>query len=188
MNDNIKEFFNRIADSWTNDNSIEFIKSLLDKVGIKEQDDVLDVGCGKGIITPILYEYSHKCVDGIDLSDRMISYTKNSEKNVFHCGDFLTYDFGKQYDCIVIFNAYPHILNKEALASKAYSVLKENGKLVIMHDLSRKELNTHHEQCAMGISKKLNSPDEEYAFFSDKFNKVLTIDDDKSYMLLMKRK
>ena len=52
------------------------IESLIDFVGIKVGDDVLDVGCGKGVITPILYQKSQKKVIAMDLSKNISSNGK----------------------------------------------------------------------------------------------------------------
>lgn len=183
----VKEFFDKIACEWTNDNDLDFIKKLLNHVNIKKQDDVLDVGCGKGVITHLLYEFSLKQVDAIDISSEMIKCTKNDCACNYICGDYITYDFNKKYDVVVVFNAYPHFLEKEKFAKKTYEVLKKDGKIVIMHDMSRLMLEKHHSGCAKNISCVLKDPDNEYKPFSDRFAKVFSIDDDKSYMLIMQK-
>ena len=64
----IKEFFNNIADEWTNDlDDINKIESLLDELHINKGDSVLDVGCGKGIITPLLNKRSQNRVIAMDI-------------------------------------------------------------------------------------------------------------------------
>ena len=190
-NEEIRDFFNNISDSWDNlDDDISLINELLKETKIKENDDVLDVGCGKGIITPFLYGITKKQVTAIDIADKMIEGAKEKHpekaKYNFICGDFLEYRFDKTFDYVVIYNAYPHFLDKEKLKNKAYDVLNNNGKLVIMHSIGRNKLNEHHHN-VMNISVRLESVDKEVNKFSDKFVSIKTIDTDDRYLIIVKK-
>ena len=134
----IKAFFDNIASCWDNaGDDMNKINALLDELNIKNGDMVLDVACGKGIITPLLNDRSHEKVLAIDLSDEMIKGAKSKYKGhkdlEFISGDFLEAGFENQFDYIVIYNAYPHFINVEALANVAYKALKKNGHLAIVH-------------------------------------------------------
>lgn len=190
--DNVKEFFDSISDSWDNAaDDFNIIDNLLEEVDIKEGMNVLDVACGKGVITPRLYDLSKKKVLAIDISPKMIEgakkkYDKNKNYE-FICGDFLKYPFKKRFDYVIIYNAYPHFLDEEKLKNKAYEVLCDKGKLVIMHSLGRKKLNEHHSSVLM-ISRLVDSADNEAMKYSDKFNVVKTIDEDDRYLIILEKK
>ena len=191
--ENIRDFFDELAPRWNNsDNRYDIIDNLLNRINILNKSDVLDLGCGKGVITPKLYNLSHKKVDAIDLSERMIEGAKiiNNDTNKYNfiCGDFFEYNFNKKYDYIVIFNAYPHFLDTNMLAAKAYELLNDGGKLVIMHDIGRGELNTHHKQHAMRVSRPLDKPETEYKSFINYFNLIEYLDETDSYFMMMEKK
>ncbi len=189
-NDKIKIFFDSIASNWVNDNDINKIKSLLDIININKGDDVLDLGCGKGIITPLIYEYTQKQVDAMDISNEMIKEAKKiNNKNCYNfiCADFYNYDFNKKYDKVIIFDAYPHFLDKKLFKEKVLSILKDNGILAIVHDLSRKELNKYHDDHATMISIPLNEINLEYKKYADEFISLKMIDDASKYLLLLQK-
>ena len=189
----IKEFFNNIADEWTNDlDDINKIESILDELHINKGDSVLDVGCGKGIITPLLNKRSQNRVIAMDLSENMIEGAKLSHSDnsnlEFICGDFLETDYKSQFDFIVIFNAYPHFMDVDKLKERAYEALKPNGKFAIIHSLSKEELNTHHKQHAMGVSRPLDSADKEAKKFVPLFDVEKTIDENDRYLIILDKK
>lgn len=191
MDNKVKDFFDSLADKWNNDdNNYEIINSLLDKIGIKENSKVLDVACGIGVITPMLQKRSKALVKAIDLSPNMISKAKklhNDNNLEFICGDFLEYKFDDKFDYIIIFNAYPHFLDVDKLALAAYNNLNQNGKLIIMHDISKDELNSHHMAKAMGVSRYFDEPKKEYRYFDKYFKLKEYIDNKDSYYMLLEK-
>ena len=51
------------------------------------------------------------------------------------------------YDAIVCLNFYPHIAQcKEAFIKKMTAALKQDGSLIIMHDIPRSRVNALHDQ------------------------------------------
>ena len=188
---NVKDFFNSISDSWDNlEDDFNIINGLLDIVGIKEGSSVLDVACGKGVITPLLYERSKKEVIAIDISDKMIDGAiekyKDNPNYHFICGDFLDYNFDRLFDYVVIYNAYPHFLDEKLLKEKAYEALNKNGKLVIMHSLGRKKLEEHHSN-VMNISRIIDSAPSEANKYSDCFKVIKTIDEENRYLIVLEK-
>ena len=188
----VKEFFENLADSWNNDgNNYEAIEELFKLVNIKNGDRVLDLGCGKGVISPYIFKYSNTKVIGLDLSERMIEgaikINNDINKYEYHVGDFIDYEFSYKFDKIIIFNAFPHFLDKEALAKKANDQLADFGYLIIMHDLGKERLNNHHNEKANDISCGLNSPEEEYEYFSKYFILENSIDLEDRYLMVLKR-
>ena len=188
----VKEFFENIADSWNNDgNNFEAIEELFKLIIIKNGDKVLDLGCGKGVVSPYIYKYSNTKVIGLDLSDKMIEgakiINKDTLKYEYHVGDFIDYKFNQKFDKIIIFNAFPHFLDKDALAKKSYELLNDFGYLIIMHDLGKERLNNHHNEHAKMISCGLNNPEEEYKYFNKYFILEKSIDEADRYLMVLKR-
>ena len=192
MENKVRDFFDSIAGQWTNElDDVNKIKCLIDLLGIGRGDDVLDVGCGKGIITPFLQEKSQKQVIAVDLSQNMIDGAKSiyndESKYKFICKDFLDGDYESRFDYIVIFNAYPHFLDVERLRDTAYKALKPNGHFAIIHSLSKEELNTHHKQHAMKVSRPLESAENEAKKFDSKFRIEKTLDEKDRYLIILSK-
>ena len=192
MTNPIKEFFESIADNWDNKNDDRnIIEELFKLIDLKENEDVLDLGCGKGIITPYIYQYTHKLVMGIDLSEKRIEGAKknnpDSNKYNYICGDFFDYEFNQKFDKIIIFNAFPHFLDKEALARKANEILKPKGSLIIMHNLGKERLNNHHNEKAPTISCGLRTPIEEANDLKNYFKLIKSIDEADRYLMVLKK-
>lgn len=192
MNNPVKEFFNSIADNWNNkSDDLNIIEELFKEIDLKKNEDILDLGCGKGIVSPFIYKYTNKKVIGLDLSEKMIEGAKkincDISKYEYHCGDFLDYEFNQKFDKIIIFNAYPHFLDKKALALKASKDLKDNGYLIIMHNLGKEKLNSYHHDHADKISSGLASPEIEFESLNNCFDLVKSIDQKDRYLMVLKK-
>ena len=121
------------------------------------------------------------------INEDILPKSDTFDKYEYHVGDFLDYKFENKFDKIIIFNAFPHFLDKDALAKKAYELLDDFGYLIIMHDLGKERLNNHHNEKAKDISCGLNNPDEEYKYFSKYFILEKSIDEEDRYLMVLKR-
>ncbi len=187
----VKEFFDRIAKVYNEDHDFSFVSNLIDEVEIHKGDDVLDLACGKGVISPLLYQKSKKQVIAMDLSNEMIALAK--EKNIdekevlFLEQDFLLSEEKEKFDDIILFDAYPHFLDRQKLKEKILFSLKPKGKFAILFDLSRNALL----QCHKGkeeISREIECVEKESLFFSDSFEILSCHEDEKSYILIFCKK
>ncbi len=188
-----KEFFNNKASTWDQKeihNQDYFDKFILEYAGLKLGDEVLDLGCGTGVISGSIFKITQNKVVGLDISNEMIDIAKrkyNENKSIeFICGDF--YDFKhEKFDTIICHNAYPHFLDVNLFKKKCINLLKNNGTLIIIHSISREVLKTKHAGLD-GISKELKKPDVEYLSFKDQFEALDMVDDDKMYLLKMRKR
>ena len=75
----IRSFFDERAKTWDDHENHDYdkINALLDKVGILEGDCILDLACGTGIISSLLYSRCKRKVTAVDLSEKMIKEAKN---------------------------------------------------------------------------------------------------------------
>lgn len=190
----IKEFFDKIAPTYDihDHHDYKLIQSMIDEIDIQTGEDVLDLACGKGVISALLYQKSKKRVTAIDLSSAMIQFAQ--EKNIpnqeveFLNLDFYDYD-QKQFDAIVLFDAYPHFIDRRKLKEKIYDSLKENGKFAILHDISREGLKKCHDGHSPNISRVLEDVKSEARFFEDKFIISTAFEDEHCFKIIMvKRK
>ena len=179
-------FFDRLAPDW--DNSIvrndDVITAILDNAKVTEGKDVLDVACGTGVLIPYYLDRNVSSVTGIDISPRMaeIAQAKFTQPNVvILCGDVEKMNAERLYDCIVVYNAFPHFPDPERLIGHLVSLLKPGGMLTVAHGMSREKINAHHSGAVKNISNGLISV-EELAKIFEKFLKVTTvISDDRMY-------
>ncbi len=189
----IEQFFDRIAPTYGTKSKRDdtLILSLIESIGIKKNDRVMDVGCGKGVISLDLYNQSRRQVLAIDLSSKMISLAKE-KKIVEEKVKFVHEDFyqtkEKDFDVVVFFDCYPHFIDRKSLKMKLLEVLKPKGRFSILHDLSRASLSSCHQGLDDILSRELLSVQEEAQFYLPDFSPVEMKETDNSYCLVMEKR
>tara|TARA_B100000575_G_scaffold136995_1_gene109222 strand:- start:463 stop:1164 length:702 start_codon:yes stop_codon:yes gene_type:complete len=140
------EQFNKLANDWWDENGkfkvlhqirplrIEYILENIESNTLHGLD-VLDVGCGGGLISESLARLGAN-VTGIDFVENNIKTAKkHSQKNKlkinYICSDIEDYKFSKKYDFIILFEVLEHLENWQDFISKIKSNLKNNGKMII---------------------------------------------------------
>mgnify|MGYP002623722504 CR=1 FL=1 len=186
----IGDFFSALAPEWDamEETPPEKIDVLLSLLNIKEGDEVLDVGCGTGIIIKRLADLSKRHVIGVDVSSKMIEIAREKYRGddavSFLNADFLEMGFGSAYDYVVIYNAYPHFPDKDKLRLALEKALKPGGKFAIVHSLSRAKLNAHHAHMKEGLASPLRSTEEESRHYGESFKTLRAEEDDEHYLLI----
>lgn len=187
-------FFDGLAESWDSDmiKSKEKIDKIFDVAGVKQGSVVLDVGCGTGVlITDYLNRKVEKCV-AVDISQKMIetAKTKFSEyDNIqFLCADAEQLDFVDEFDCAVIYNAFPHFVNKNLLFESLSQNLTPDGRLTVAHGMSREALIKHHSGRAEKVSTILPTTDEMEKLMQPYFDVDVKISTDEIYIVSGKNK
>ena len=189
MNESIKQFFDNLAVTYTHDDS-KLIDELLDSLFLTNSHRVLDLGCGKGIISEKLAIRSHGEVVALDLSNEMLKYAKekiDDPRVKFVNADFYEY-YDDKFDTIICFDAYPHFMDVEGFVEKANELLKEDGLLAVIHDIGRITLNEHHKRSAGKVSRLLNTPSEEVKPFLKYFKPIELNESDHHYKMVMIKK
>jgi len=193
-NNNIKDFFDGLAPRWdeAEHTSDERILSLLERIGIKKGDVVLDVACGTGRITGLLHGLSGADGFGVDISEKMIDLAKEKYKDQkwahFECADFCEMSGDRKYDVIFLYNAYPHFLEPEKLNEALKKNLKTNGLFAIVHSMGRKQLHHHHEHVPFSVSRDLEQASVEAERFAKDFRILLAEEDDGHYLIIGKKR
>ena len=183
---NIAQFFDQCAPWWDADmvrNEV-IITTILDNCGIKSGMDVLDVACGTGVLFP---DYLKRCVNsvtGIDISAEMakIAQSKFPEVQVI-CGDVEETAFDKQFDAIMVYNAFPHFPDPAKLIAVLARLVKPGGRLSVAHGMSRAALQKHHAGRASSVSIDLIHEKKLAALFAPYFDVDVIVSNERMYQV-----
>lgn len=179
-------FFDNYAASW--DSNIKrneaVISKILDLAGIEKGKSVLDVACGTGVLLGDYFKRAASSVTAIDISSKMVEIAqKKYPKAQIICGDAQTFAFEKDFDCIVIYNAFPHFTDEGKLFENLSKHLKSGARLTIAHGASREEIIKCHQGAANHISKELVTAEE----LKEKMNEYICVDsvisDEEMYLV-----
>ena len=181
----IIEFFDRCAPWWDADmvRNEAVIATILDNGGIKAGIDILDVACGTGVLFPDYLKRDVASVTAIDISPEMakLAASKYPEVNVI-CGDVETSSFDKQFDAVMVYNAFPHFPDPAKLIKTLARLVKPGGRLSVAHGMSRAALIKHHERASQ-VSIDLLHEKELAALFEPYFEVDVIISNDQMYQV-----
>ena len=183
----IISFFDQLAPGWDAGmiRSDEIIATILDNAGVCAGKDVLDVACGTGVLFPDYLARNVASVTAIDISPEMakIAAGKYPDRVEVICGDVEAVDFGKKFDCIVIYNAFPHFPEPARLIETLSGLLKPGGYLTVAHGMSRAAIDHHHEGHASKVSQGLMHEDALAAIFRRYLTLTTKISSDRMYQI-----
>ncbi|MBR5342797.1 MAG: class I SAM-dependent methyltransferase [Oscillospiraceae bacterium] len=185
-------FFDRLALQWDEDmiRDDAIIASILDRAGVAAGKRVLDVACGTGVLIPDYLARGVEAVTGIDISPKMAALAREKfpqEKVRILCGDAEETDFGEAFDCVVVYNAFPHFPDPERLIARLASLLKPGGTLTVAHGMSREKIDAHHRGTASRVSNGLMPAEELAAIFAGHLTVTAVVSDDRMYQVAGKR-
>ena len=182
----IAAFFDRCAPWWDSDmiRNEDVIATILDNGGIREGVHVLDVACGTGVLFPDYLARGAASVTAIDISPEMVKVAASKFPQVqVICGDVEEVVFDRQFDCIMVYNAFPHFPDPAHLIEVLAGLLKPGGRLSVAHGMSRAALCDHHAGRAANVSIDLLHEQELAEIFSDWFDVDVVISDDRMYQV-----
>lgn len=184
------EFFDHLAPQWDADmiRDDDIITKILDGAGVRAGLDVLDVACGTGVLFPDYLKRKVNSLTAVDISPEMakIAAAKFPEVAVL-CGDVEEVDFGRQFDCILVYNAFPHFPDPENLIRVLSGLVKDGGTLTVAHGMSRAQIDHHHEGTASKVSVGLMHEDALADIFRKYLNVTVKISDDRMYQVTGKK-
>ena len=184
--EDVISFFDSLAPQW--DAGMirydDIIDKILDIAQVRAGADVLDVACGTGVLFPDYLKRNVGSLTGIDISPEMVKIAQEKFPDVqVYCADVEEAKFQKQFDCIVVYNAFPHFPDPEKLIETLSGMLKQGGALTIAHGMSRAEIDHHHEGPASKVSVGLMHEDDLAAIFSKHLKVSTKISDDRMYVV-----
>ena len=167
----------------------DVIATILDNGGIRPGVSVLDVACGTGVLFPDYLSRGVASVTGIDISPEMAKLAAQKFPQVqVICGDVEQTEFDRQFDCIMVYNAFPHFPDPAALIETLANLTKPGGRLSVAHGMSRHMLLQHHAGRASQVSIDLLHEDELAEIFSRWFTVDVIISNDQMYQVSGTRK
>ena len=183
------EFFDRCAPAWDAEmvKSDKIINAILDNAEVGPGMDILDVGCGTGVMFPYYLERGAASVTGVDISPKMAQiagekYAGNSAVRVI-CADVEEFSFDRKFDAVVVYNAFPHFPEPKRLIKTLAALLKEGGRLTVAHGASREAIDGHHQGSASGVSNGLMSAESLRALFAPWLQVEVVISNDRMYQV-----
>ena len=185
----IEAFFDRAASSWDEEMIKDdlIIETILDNARVEKDNTVLDVACGTGVMIPYYLDRGAHPT-GIDLSKKMIEIASDKFKDVeFIWGDVEKLN-DRKFDRVLVYNAFPHFIDPEALVKHLATLLNKDGTLTIAHGMSRERINHHHEGAASTISNGLMEASDLAKIMSKYLDVYISIDDDRMYQVSGKSK
>ena len=183
------EFFDRCAPTWDAGmiKSDRIIGKILDNAEVGAGMDILDVACGTGVMIDYYLDRDVSSVTGIDISPEMAKiaakkYEKEPKVQVL-CGDVEEHAFGRKFDRIVVYNAFPHFPYPKRLIKILAGLLKENGRLTVAHGMSREAIDGHHKGSASKVSNGLITAENLKRIFDAHFQVEVVISNDHMYQV-----
>jgi demethylmenaquinone methyltransferase/2-methoxy-6-polyprenyl-1,4-benzoquinol methylase len=149
--------------------------------------DVLDVACGTGVMFDYYLQRDVASVTGIDIAPEMAKiatakYADEPKVQVI-CGDVEEVKFGRKFDRIVVYNAFPHFPYPKRLIKILAKLLKEDGRLTIAHGMSREKIDNHHSGSASKVSNGLMSAESLKRIFDAHFDVEVVISNRHMYQV-----
>ena len=183
------DFFDSLASVWDERQILDeqVINTILDNAGVSAGKGILDVACGTGVLVPWYLERDVASVTCVDISAEMIRIGKNNHQHPqvsFVLGDAETQAFDRQFDCVVVFNSFPHFPEPERLISRLASLLAERGTLTVAHNISRPQLEKHHSCSASKVSINLLPAEELVEIVGRYLGVTIAIDNDEMYQVV----
>lgn len=164
----LQEYFDQLAPTWDRELTRERLKCLGDivkELGIEPGCHVLDIGSGTGVLLPFLIAElgGEGKILALDFSAEMLvqAQAKNFPPIVeFAQADVLDIPLpDNSADLAICNSAFPHFGDKVKALKEIARVLRNNGRLVICHTMSREMLNRLHQSIGGAVANDL-LPDE----------------------------
>lgn len=164
----LQEYFDQLAPTWDKEFTRERLKCLgniVKELGIKPGYYVLDIGSGTGVLLPFLIAElgDEGKIVALDFSAEMLgqAQAKNFPPIVgFAQADVLAIPLAdNSVDLAICNSVFPHFNDKVKALKEIAKVLRNNGRLVICHTMSRAMLNQLHQSVGGIVASDL-LPDE----------------------------
>jgi ubiquinone/menaquinone biosynthesis C-methylase UbiE len=165
----LQEYFDQLAPTWdqelTTREKLKSLSNIVKELGIKPGYYVLDIGSGTGILLSFLIAElgDEGKIVALDFSAEMLCQAK--AKKFEPIVDFAQADVfaiplaDNSVDLAMCNSAFPHFDDKARALEEIARVLRNNGRLVICHTMSRKMINQLHQSIGGAVANDL-LPDE----------------------------
>lgn len=152
-----REFFDKIAGTWDENEVLSTpikINQVLDYFDLHENQDILDLGTGTGVLLPFITQRigENGKILAVDFSEGMLSQAKRKYSNLTPTLSFRNLDFENdlipgQFDRIILYCVYPHLHSPvETLKWLEKVNLKEEGLISIAFPTGPDFINNIHKE------------------------------------------
>lgn len=194
----LRDYFEQLAQSWDDlqpANRVEVLSQLLTpfESPLSSTQAILEVGTGTGALRIPLQERAPSAtIVSIDLARAMLQRARQRcptailvQADVHHLPFRFTPPRHSGFDLVVCHNSFPHFADKPAALAELARILRPGGNLLILHDLSREEVNAIHGAGGEAIQKDLLPPGSEVARMlkEARFTRVQVEDTEERYVV-----
>ena len=148
---NHRQFFDQAAADWDAlevEETYTRLREIVAGLGIAPGATVLDVGCGTGVLLPLLYERlnGEGRIVALDLSGEMLKRARSKGQPALYAqGDAQSLPLPEGvFDWVLCNAVFPHFPDKPRALAELRRVLRAGGRLVICHTASRQAINEFH--------------------------------------------
>jgi ubiquinone/menaquinone biosynthesis C-methylase UbiE len=153
MGSKIQTFFDERAAGWDAAVPVEIVqraREIIEGLGIAPGSRVLDVGCGTGVLVPMLREQLEGTgfVVATDVSMNMLR--EGRKKHGGALAGWVQSDAAclplreRSFDWILCYSVFPHFLDRRGVVSLLARTLRPGGRLAVFHSKSREDINAFH--------------------------------------------
>lgn len=156
-----QEFFDQLAAEWDlsfTAEDLERLTRVVNRLQIVAGFDILDLGCGTGILFDMLRRKvgSRGSVTGVDFSLSMAERAHRNfpfdNVNVVD-GDVAALPFRAGcFDMAIAFSSFPHFSDRLSALGETRRVLKPGGSLHVIHLMSSKEISEMHHRVGGAVA------------------------------------
>ncbi len=195
-----RKFFDFFASKWDDGESsdkINQLKKFFYNLNVNISGNVLDIGCGTGILVPFLLKKSSRdChLFELDLSKEMLRENKkkcgdkSSLINHIHADTHHLPFKQHQFNFVVCFAVLPHLSDQLGALKEWQRVLAVGGYLLILHLMSSKILNDYHAKVNTVIAQDYLLPvkQERKVVEQAGLNIIEAIERDDLYLILSQK-
>lgn len=169
----IKQFSKQAIPFAKSPGHMDSIQMLIEMSGVTNNDSVLDVACGPGLVACEFANIADS-VTGIDITEKMIEQARNHQQEkqlenmTWNTGDVLPLPYAdNEFSIVLTRYSFHHFLEPQKVLSEMYRVCKPGGSIMVVDvALSPKNVKAYNQM------EKLRDPSHTKALTHQEFEQL----------------
>ncbi len=192
-----RQFFNDRAEHWDDtvrNNDAEQLRSLADRIDLKDAYTILDVGTGTGVFIPYIKEFINRSgkILSMDFAVNMLLKAQfkfqPDDKLGYVCAEIESLNLdGSRFDAAICYSTFPHFHDKPRALRNLARLIKSDGTLIICHSASKETINDIHRNIPHFQDHLIPANDEMQRLLAEAGFTQIEIDDGEDYYLASAR-